>query len=282
MEALVGVVGAGTMGAGVTQSLAETGHQVVVVDRSAAALERAEAAIRENRRLATLFRRLLENATDEDLHKRIHYTTDFRELARATFVIENVTEKFEVKAEVYAILEEHCTPETVFAANTSAIPITRIASATKRPSQVVGTHFMSPVPQKRTVEVVRGFHTSEATLDRTLALLEQMNKEGIVVSDSPGFVTNRVFLLTMNEAIFLVQDRVAPPLEIDRLFKGAFGHPMGPLETADMIGLDTILGSIEVLYESFADSKFRPAPLLKQMVAAGLLGRKSGRGFYEY
>jgi 3-hydroxybutyryl-CoA dehydrogenase len=170
----------------------------------------------------------------------------------------------------------------VFAANTSAIPITRIASVTRRASKVLGIHFMNPVPMKTTVEVIRGYHTSDHTIDLAKTLLEQMGKKGIVVNDSPGFVTNRVLMLTINEAICLLQDRVATAEEIDTIFRDCFGHKMGPLETADLIGLDTILYSIEALYDSFNDSKYRPCPLLKKMVDAGLYGRKNSRGFYNY
>jgi len=169
-----------------------------------------------------------------------------------------------------------------FAANTSAYSITRIGSLTQRPDRVLGMHFMNPVPLKPTVEVIRAFHTSQATVDTALALLKGMGKEGIVVNDMPGFVSNRVLMLTINEAVWLVQDQVATPEDVDRIFVTCFGHKMGPLETADLIGLDTILFSIEVLYESFNDSKYRPCPLLRKMVDAGLHGRKSGQGFYSY
>jgi 3-hydroxybutyryl-CoA dehydrogenase len=170
----------------------------------------------------------------------------------------------------------------VFAANTSAISITRIGSFTGRPDRVLGMHFMNPVPLKPVVEVVRGHHTSQTTLDTAHRLLDQMGKEGIVVEDYPGFVSNRVLMLTINEAIWLVQDRVARAEDVDRIFRTCFGHKMGPLETGDLIGLDTILDTLEVLYESFNDPKFRPCPLLRKMVDAGLHGRKSGSGFYPY
>jgi len=197
-------------------------------------------------------------------------------------VIENVTEKWEVKKKVHEQIDAVRRPDCVVAANTSAIPITKIASVTRDASRVVGMHFMNPVPLSSTVEVIRGYHTSDDTLARAKTLLASMNKEGIVVRDMPGFVSNRVLMLMINEAIWLVQDRVAPPEDVDKLFKSCFGHKMGPLETADLIGLDTILYSIEILYDSFNDSKYRPSPLLKEMVAAGLYGRKSGRGFYAY
>jgi 3-hydroxybutyryl-CoA dehydrogenase len=213
---------------------------------------------------------------------RIRMGTDLKALAEAAYVIENVTESWPVKREVYAALETVCPVPCVFAANTSAIPITRIASATRRPAQVIGIHFMNPVPQKAWVEVIRGFHTSDATLETTRALLKRMGKSCVVVGDSPGFVSNRVLMLTLNEAIFLLHEHVASAADVDQVFKSCFGHPMGPLETADLIGLDTILNSLEVLYESFNDSKFRPCPLLKMMVDAGLWGRKNGKGFYTY
>jgi 3-hydroxybutyryl-CoA dehydrogenase len=170
----------------------------------------------------------------------------------------------------------------IFAANTSAISITRIASVTDRPDRVVGTHFMNPVPLMPVVEVIRGYHTSEATLETTRALLAAMGKQAIVVKDWPGFVSNRVLMLTLNEAIWLVQDGVARAEDVDAIFRGCFGHKMGPLATADLIGLDTILDSLEVLYDSYKDPKFRPCPLLAQMVAAGIRGRKSGAGFFTY
>jgi 3-hydroxybutyryl-CoA dehydrogenase len=170
----------------------------------------------------------------------------------------------------------------VFAANTSAIEIARIAAATGRPDRVLGMHFMNPVYAKPTVEMIRARATSESTLDRARTLLRQMGKDAIVVGDAPGFVSNRVLMLTINEAIRVVEEGIASSEDVDRLFRTCFGHKMGPLETADLIGLDTILYSIEVLHEEFADSKYRPCPLLRKMVRAGLHGRKSGKGFYDY
>jgi len=214
--------------------------------------------------------------------RRINFTADYEQFGQTDFVIENVVEKWEVKAEVYRRLDAICPSHCVFAANTSAISITRIGSATKRPDRVLGMHFMNPVPLKAMVEVIKGYHTSQETLDRAQALLEAMGKECIVVNDMPGFVSNRVLMLTVNEAIFVVQDQVTTAENVDRIFKTCFGHKMGPLETGDLIGLDTILLSLEVLYEAYNDTKYRPCPLLKKMVSAGLLGRKSGRGFYNY
>jgi len=279
---VVGVIGAGVMGSGVAQNLAQTGHHVLLLDLSETILEKAKQEIQNNLRFQGFFKRETSSDNSEDVLARIKFTTDISVLRAAEFAIENVTEKWKIKREVYTQIDAICPPSIVFAANTSAIPITQIASATKRASQVIGTHFMNPVPMKSMVEVIRGDRTSDETIATTKTLLTQMGKDCIVVNDAPGFVSNRVLMLTINEAIFLLQDRVASVEDVDRIFKTCFGHKMGPLETADLIGLDTILLSIEVLYESFNDSKYRPCPLLKQMVYAGRYGRKSGQGFYTY
>lgn len=279
---VVGVVGAGVMGIGVSQNLAQTGYQVILVDISEAILESAEQEIKKNIRFQTLFNKEKKAGSPDDILKKITFSTNYKLLDSADFVVENVTEKWDIKKEVYAQLDAICPERTVFAANTSAIPITRIASATKRAKNVIGMHFMNPVPMKSMVEVIRGYHTSDATIEIAKSFLAQMGKECIIVNDSPGFVSNRVLMLTINEAIFLLQERVASASDVDKIFKTCFGHKMGPLETADLIGLDTILLSIEVLYESFKDSKYRPCPLLKQMVEAGLYGQKSKQGFYVY
>lgn len=279
---VVGVVGAGVMGIGVAQNLAQTGYQVILVDISEAILENAKQEIKNNIRFQTLFNKEKKAGSPDDILKKITFSTDYKLLDSADFVVENVTEKWDIKKEVYAQLDAICPERTVFAANTSAIPITRIASATKRAKNVIGMHFMNPVPMKSMVEVIRGYHTSDATIEIAKSFLAQMGKECIIVNDSPGFVSNRVLMLTINEAIFLLQERVASASDVDKIFKTCFGHKMGPLETADLIGLDTILLSIEVLYESFKDSKYRPCPLLKQMVEAGLYGQKSKQGFYVY
>jgi 3-hydroxybutyryl-CoA dehydrogenase len=280
----VGVIGAGVMGIGVAQVLAQADYKVTLVDVSETALARAEQEISQGVRFYHLLRR------DQELKPldaaaavaRITFTTDMGLMQDADFVIENVTEKWAVKQPVYATLDQVCPPHCLFAANTSAIPITQIAAATQRPSQVLGIHFMNPVPLKDTVELIRGYHTTEETLAVALALLASMGKTGIVVNDSPGFVSNRVLMLTVNEAIFLIHEDVATPENVDQIFTQCFGHKMGPLATADLIGLDTILLSLEVLYEQFSDPKFRPCPLLRQMVNAGLTGRKSGQGFFTY
>ncbi|MGC2997753.1 3-hydroxyacyl-CoA dehydrogenase family protein [Streptomyces sp. G35A] len=277
----VGVVGAGVMGVGVAQNLAQTGHQVVLVDVTDEVLDNARRELRNSLRAYALFNRGAGVAAAE-IFDRIEFTTDYELLAKADFVVENVTEDWTIKKEVYEQIDRIVRPEVVFAVNTSAISITRVGSATSRPERVVGMHFMNPVPMKPMVEVIRGHHTTPGTIDTARRFLAEMGKECIVVEDVPGFVSNRVLMLTINEAVFLVQDGVAPAADVDRIFKTCFDHRMGPLETADLIGLDTILKSVEVLYESFNDDKYRPAPLLKKMVAAGLLGRKSGEGFHTY
>jgi len=278
----IGVIGAGVMGAGVAQNLAQSGFEVILVDISKSILDRARDRIRQSLRFQTLMKKEKAESSTADVLRRISFTEDYALLERADFIVENATEKWEIKREVYNTIDSMCPSWCVFAANTSAIPITRIASATKRVEQVIGIHFMNPVPMKKTVEVIRGYHTSDATMETTCTLLSKMGKEWVVVSDSPGFVSNRVLMLTVNEAIYLVHEGVAAPEQIDKIFRECFGHKMGPLETADLIGLDTILFSVEVLYESFSDSKYRPCPLLNRMVDAGMLGRKSGKGFYTY
>ncbi|MEH1779531.1 MAG: 3-hydroxyacyl-CoA dehydrogenase NAD-binding domain-containing protein [Nostoc sp.] len=278
----VGVVGAGVMGIGVAQNLAQTGHQVILVDISENTLDKAKHEIRNNIRFQGFFKKSDKTETPDSILDKIEFSTNYKMLDNSDFVVENVTEKWDIKKEVYPLLDSICPANCVFAANTSAIPITRIASVTKRADKVVGIHFMNPVPMKPMVEMIRGYHTSAITIEIAKKMLAQMGKECILVNDSPGFVSNRVLMLTINEAVFLLQDQVSTAEDIDKIFKSCFGHKMGPLETADLIGLDTILFSIEVLYESFNDSKYRPCPLLKKMVNAGLHGRKSGQGFYAY
>lgn len=280
----IGVIGAGVMGAGVAQDLAQHGRRVILVDLQDAALAKARQEIQRNLRMQGLFRRQGPGPAESSaaVLERITFTTDYQSLGEIDFAVENVVEKWPVKEQVYRLLDAICPPRCVFGANTSAISITRIGSATHRPDRIIGMHFMNPVPLKSTVEVIRGFHTSEETLAKAQELLSLLGKEGIVVNDMPGFVTNRVLMLTINEAIFVVQDQVASHQDVDRIFKTCFGHKMGPLETGDLIGLDTVLFSLEVLYESYNDDKYRPCPLLRKMVAAGLHGRKSGRGFYAY
>lgn len=278
----VGVIGAGVMGAGVAQNLAQTGYRVILVDIGDDILQAAGEQIRNNLRFQDFFNKK-ETAVEPDaVLERIQFSTDYNALASADYVVENVNEKWEVKRAVYAQLDALCPTHCIFAANTSAISITRIASVTQRPDRIIGIHFMNPVPMKKAVEVIRGYHTSEATIEVSQLFLKNMGKESILVNDAPGFVANRLSHLLMNEAANLVMENIATPKQIDDIFKKCYGHAMGPLETADLIGLDTVVDTLQVLYDSYQDSKFRCSPLLRKMVDAGLCGRKSGRGFYNY
>jgi 3-hydroxybutyryl-CoA dehydrogenase len=276
----IGVAGAGVMGTGVAQNLAQAGHEVILVDVDQATLDRARGQIARNCRAS----RLLGGPPVDQaaVLAAISFEADVAALAKAELVIENITEDWEAKRALYRDMDAVCGPETIFIANTSAIPITRLASATARPDRVIGVHFMNPVPHKTVVELIPGVHTSEETRERTRRLLAEMGKRPVEVKDACGFVSNRVLMLTVNEAAFLVYEGTASAEAVDEVFRGCFGHPMGPLETADLIGVDTILRSIEVLHEHFGDGKYRPCPLLRQMTDAGLLGRKSGQGFHTY
>ena len=282
----IGVIGAGVIGNGVAQDFSQAGYSVILVDLSEDILQKTRANIQQNVRLYRFYDKRPAGQERDHSPKsvldRIVFSTDYQQLKDVHYVVENVTEQWSIKEEVYKQLDAICPPETIFAVNTSCIPITKVASITHRPAQVIGTHFMNPVPLKDTVEVIRGYHTSEETIASTQTLLASLGKKMILTNDAPGFVSNRVMMLMVNEAIFLLQEGVAAASDVDQIFKNCFGHKMGPLETADLIGLDTILYSIEVLYESFSDSKYRPCPLLKKMVDAGLYGRKSGQGFYTY
>nr|WP_154958164.1 3-hydroxyacyl-CoA dehydrogenase NAD-binding domain-containing protein [Paenibacillus xylanexedens] len=276
----IGVIGAGVMGSDLSLHLAQSDLNVLLIDVDNSILEASNKKIRNNLRFQTLFNKKI--ADIESVMSMITFSKNYDILHEADFVIENATEKWEIKNTIYPILDRVCRESCVIAANTSALSITRLAAETQRADKVLGIHFMNPVHLKPTVEMIRGFHTSNSTLKIAEALMKKIDKDWILVNDWPGFVTNRVLMLTINEAIYLLQDQVAESEDVDRIFKSCFGHKMGPLETADLIGLDTILYSIEVLYESFNDSKYRPSPLLKKMVDAGMLGVKSGQGFYSY
>jgi 3-hydroxybutyryl-CoA dehydrogenase len=278
----IGVLGAGNIGIGVVTDLVLHGISAVVVDISDAILKRAQAAVLNNVRCVPLLSKTLPRITGDQAMQRMVLTTDLQDVASCDFIIENVTEDWAVKKPVYENLDRVAPPEVCLGANTSCISITQIASATTRPANVVGIHLMNPVHLKPTVEVIRGFHTSDRTVDTLLQLFSLLSKEAIIVQDMPGFVSNRISHLFMNEAAFVLQDNVATAEEIDMIFKKCFGHKMGPLETADLIGLDTVMRSLDVLYESFQDPKYRCCPLLRKLVHAGHLGRKTGRGFHVY
>lgn len=278
----IGVIGAGVMGSGVAHSFAQSGYQVVLLDISEDMLELSRQGISNNLRFRAFFSKSKDFEDSEKIMARITFSTDYQLLSDVDFVIENVTENWGVKKSVYEKIDGICKENCIFMVNTSCISITKVGSLTKRPDKVVGTHFMNPVPMKTAVESIRGYHTSDDTLNQVGELLKTAGKEMIIVNDYPGFVSNRISHLFMNEAAFVVQDHVATPEDVDEIFKKCYGHTMGPLETADLIGLDTVVNSLEVLYECYQDSKFRCCPLLKKMVDAGLYGKKSGKGFYTY
>jgi 3-hydroxybutyryl-CoA dehydrogenase len=274
----VGVVGAGTMGVGVSQAVAAGGLRVTLVDVDPTALVLARERIELDTRMAALF----QEPSTAPVADLITTSTSLDDLSDAGFVVENVTEDPGTKREVHRRLDQVCPPHCVFGVNTSAIPITTVAGYAGRADRVIGTHFMNPAQLKPLVEVIRGFHTSAETVKLTQELCTAIGKESLVIADSPGFVTNRVLMLTLNEAICLLDEGVAGAVEIDRLFVRCFGHRMGPLATADLIGLDTVLYSLQVLLDNFNDPKYRPSILLRRYVDAGLLGRKTGRGFFSY
>lgn len=223
-----------------------------------------------------------KNETEDDRVGNIAHVTSLTELSGADYVIECVTEDISIKQDVFKELDRICQGECIIASNTSAIPITKLAEFTNRKEQIIGLHFMNPVPLIGVVEMISGPYTSEKTIDITKQFLKAIDKEWIHVNDSPGFVSNRVLMLTINEAICTLEDGVASAASIDKVFKSCFNHRMGPLETADLIGLDTILNTLNVLRQFFNDEKFKPSPLLGRKVQAGELGRKSGKGFYDY
>ncbi len=278
----IGVVGAGNIGTGVITDLVLHGINAVVVDISEDALRKAEAEVLKNVRFAPMFSKALPRVTREEAARRMTFTRELKDLVGCQMIIENVPERWETKRPIYEQLDALMPPEVGFGANTSCLSITRIAAATSRPAQVIGIHFMNPVHLKPTVEVIRGYHTSDRTLELLLALFSQLHKQAIVVEDLPGFVSNRISHVFMNEAAFVLQDQLATAEKVDQIFKQCFGHKMGPLETADLIGLDTVANSLDVLFESFHDPKYRCCPLLRKLVDAGHLGRKTGRGFHTY
>ncbi|MGB7590746.1 MAG: 3-hydroxybutyryl-CoA dehydrogenase [Terriglobia bacterium] len=277
----VGVMGAGTMGHGIAQVLIRSGYTVFLHDLSQQLLDSGAGRIAKGLNRDVEKNRLTAEERDHAL-ARLKPTTVAADLAAADFVIEAVTEKFDVKAGVFRSLEPHCRPETIFASNTSSISITRLAAATERPDRFIGLHFFNPVPVMKLVEVVPGLQTSPETADKALRLAESAGKTPVRVNDYPGFISNRLLMPMINEAVYCLMESVADAKGIDDVMKLGMNHPMGPLELADLIGLDVCLDIMKVLYESFRDSKYRPCPLLEKMVSAGRLGRKTGRGFYEY
>jgi 3-hydroxybutyryl-CoA dehydrogenase len=277
---MIGIVGAGQMGVGVGQCFAQAGHPVTVIDPSRHARDTVPTRLIQGLRLARLSGRV---DTDFDrVVSRVRCASSLDDLGDASFVVECAPERPAVKEDVFRRLDEICPPATVLASCTSAIPIVSLAAVTSRPDRVLGTHLMNPAPIKRAVEVVKAPATSQATLRHTVDLLVSIGKEPIVVADAPGFVTNRVLMLMINEAAAVVHEGTATAAVVDQVFRGCFGHPTGPLATADLIGLDTVVDTLDVLHRYTEDPRFRPCPLLVDLVAAGRTGRKSSAGFHTY
>ena len=275
-----GVIGAGQMGGGIAQVAAQSGFTVVVHDQQQAFLDRGRAVIEKS--LARLHEKGRLSDTPETVLGRITFTTDLADFAACDLVVEAIVENEGVKAELFRRLGEIVKPDGVLASNTSSIPITALATASGRPAQFIGMHFMNPVPLMGLVEVIRGYQTSDETARFITETAEKMGKTPLACNDFPGFVSNRILMPMLNEAIQCVMEGVAEPEAIDGIMKLGMNHPMGPLTLADFIGLDTCLAIMEVLHRGLGDDKYRPSPLLRKMVQAGLLGRKSGEGFYKY
>ena len=277
----IGVVGAGTMGHGIAQVAAQSGFQVTLVDAVPAALERGRAGIEKSLAKLVEKQKLAATAREEAL-SRLATAGDLGALAACDLVVEAVSERLEVKQTVFRELDRICPAHTILSSNTSSISITKLAAATQRSPQVIGMHFMNPVPLMQLVEIIRGLQTDQATYDAVEAATRAMSKTPVEVHDAPGFVSNRVLMPMINEAIFCLSEGVGQAAAIDQVMKLGMNHPMGPLALADLIGLDVCLDILRVLQDGFGDSKYRPCPLLVKMVDSGRLGRKSGRGFYEY
>ena len=276
-----GVIGAGQMGNGIAHVAAVSGLDVVMSDIKTEYAENGKATIAKN--LARLVEKgkLDQSAADATLD-RVKTTADLADMAEVDFVVEAAVEREDLKFKLFQDLDRICKPEVILSTNTSSIPIGRIAAQTKRPEKVIGMHFMNPVPVMKLVEVIRGLATSEETFTTTWSLCKKFGKTPAEANDFPGFIANRILMPMINEAVFCLYQNVGKPEDIDTVMKLGMNHPMGPLALADLIGLDTCLAIMETLYDGFKDSKYRPCPLLRKYVESGYLGRKSGKGFYDY
>ncbi len=277
----IGVVGAGQMGNGIAQVAAYSGFQVVMSDIADSFVQKGVATISKN------LDRMVEKGKipaqkKEEVMGRIKGTTQLQDMANVDFAVEAATENESLKLTIFKELDRICRKEVILSSNTSSISITKIASATQRPSQVIGMHFMNPVPVMQLVEIIRGLRASQETFDTVKSLTEKMGKTPVEANDFPGFIANRILMPMINEAIYALFEGVGTPEAIDTVMKLGMNHPMGPLALADLIGLDTCLAIMEVLYKGFGDSKYRPCPLLRKYVDSGYLGKKTGRGFYNY
>jgi len=275
------VIGGGTMGNGIAHVFAQNGHDVTLIDVKQDYLDRALKTI-EGNLMRQVKKETLSEADAKATLARLRPATDPKAAAGSALVVEAVFESYAVKKEIFTALDAACGPDTVLATNTSSISVTKIAATTKRADKVIGMHFMNPVPVMKLVEIICGQATSEATLRYVTQVSKDLGKVPVTVQDYPGFISNRVLMPMINEAVYCLMEGVATREAIDEVMKLGMAHPMGPLTLADFIGLDICLDIMNVLHEGFGDSKYRPCPLLKRMVDAGYLGRKSGRGFYEY